>query len=480
MSRFGIIRNFAHLIINKLIKGDIMEKRNKIIVGTVAAIILIIAVTIVLILSGKRGFRDVTVFDFFGSTHVIREGVDIEPVANMSLENGDDVSTEAMSYMKLDLDQSIKVFLEEDSKASLIATGNPNKGLTKIYVYYGSVISNVTDSFAGDPPYAVFAPNAMFTDEGTLFKVSYFLTSDATIESYLEVYDGLVLITPCDMDGTTHPQDSVMVEPLSSAKITTELSSGKTTVEVAPLEVCSLRYEALSFGYDALGAKRAEAKDDDERSILDFEIETINSLPKESELQLEEVAEIEQPEEQEPEEDISIYNCEPGLAAVYKNKLYYAEYMIVKDSPEGLMERDLITGEERCILDRKYSNGFGLVSVQDGILHFVHNTYYGSDYEGDDYKYAMQYDLEQDFLIEDATKPVGSGNYEFLPLVVDDYEYWMDHELYGLTSVTETTLTNGGKVAYGYDSKDQYARTMIYISPEGDEILLSKDVAPHD
>ena len=92
----------------------------------------------------------------------------------------------------------------------------------------------------------------------------------------------------------------------------------------------------------------------------------------------------------------------------------------------------------------------------------------------------MQYDLEQDFLIEDATKPVGSGNYEFLPLVVDDYEYWMDHELYGLTSVTETTLTNGGKVAYGYDSKDQYARTMIYISPEGDEILLSKDVAPHD
>ena len=94
---------------------------------------------------------------------------------------------------------------------------------------------------------------------------------------------------------------------------------------MAPLEVCSLSDEALSFVYDALGAKRAEAKDDDERSILDFEIETINSLPKESELQLEEVAEIEQPEEQEPEEDISIYNCEPGLAAVYKNKLYYAE-----------------------------------------------------------------------------------------------------------------------------------------------------------
>lgn len=187
-------------------------KRNVIIGVSCVAVITIIAVILVIVLNKKDAYRIIKVYEYEGDGIVSRESIgDIEPYNNMVLESGDKVTLNT-GVMTLKLDDDKYIYVEENTKFVLTATGTSDDSKTRIELLEGSVTNDIQNKLNSESSYEINTPNSTMAVRGTTYRVEVYYDEDNICYTKVSVFDGEVTTR------LIYPDGSVATEEVSVAK----------------------------------------------------------------------------------------------------------------------------------------------------------------------------------------------------------------------------------------------------------------------
>ncbi|MDO5128130.1 MAG: FecR domain-containing protein [Eubacteriales bacterium] len=183
-----------------------MEKngKKKWIVISIVAVVAIIAVCLIVVFTRnkKEAYRLIKVFDLDGRATISRAEIgDIDAYQNMVLESGDEVfQNEGMMTLKLDEDKY--VYVEEQTRFSLVATGDGVNSKTTIELEQGAITNELQNKLPADASYEINTPNSSMSVRGTTYRVCTYLGEDGITYTVVAVFEGTVTTRLCYPDGT--------------------------------------------------------------------------------------------------------------------------------------------------------------------------------------------------------------------------------------------------------------------------------------
>lgn len=191
-----------------------MEKSNKKkqiwMFGLIALVIVFLIVVLILILNKEDSYRVVKIYELDGTATVTREGTgEIAIYPNMVLASGDEVYLKN-GLMTLKLDEDKYVYVEEDTRFSLEATGNASHSNTSIKLLQGALTNEIRSPLSEDASYEVHTQNSSMSVRGTTFRVAVYYDENGTLFTKVSVFDGKVETQLVYKDGTK--ADPRMVE----------------------------------------------------------------------------------------------------------------------------------------------------------------------------------------------------------------------------------------------------------------------------
>lgn len=187
-------------------------KRNIIIVASSVVVLAIVAVVLVLVLGKDDAYRIIKVYEYEGDGVVSRESIgDIEPYNNMVLESGDRVSLNT-GEMTLKLDDDKYIYVEENTKFVLTATGSSDDSKTKIELLEGAVTNDIQNKLNSESSYEINTPNSTMAVRGTTYRVEIYYDEENVCYTKVSVFDGEVTTR------LIYPDGSVAKEEVSVAK----------------------------------------------------------------------------------------------------------------------------------------------------------------------------------------------------------------------------------------------------------------------
>ena len=167
-------------------------KNKGLIIGIAAGVITILAaVLVILLLNRKEGYRDIVVYEVEGDVSVGRNEKTLSVSQNMKLRNGDSINVGAESYLRLSLDGDKYIFVDENTRLSLEATGKGENTKTSIYLEEGNIITEVQNKLTGDASFEVITPNTTMAIRGTVVAISSKLV-DGLVKTINTVLQGVV------------------------------------------------------------------------------------------------------------------------------------------------------------------------------------------------------------------------------------------------------------------------------------------------
>lgn len=182
-----------------------MEKSGKkkwIIIAIAAAVVVAAVVLIVVLTRNKEAYRILKVFALDGKATVSREGTgDVDAYKNMVLESGDTVFQKE-GTMTLKLDDDKYVYVEEQTKFSLVATGSSDNSKTTIKLEQGAITNELQNKLPADASYEINTPNSSMSVRGTIYRVYTYVGDDGILYSVVAVFEGTVSTRLIYSDGT--------------------------------------------------------------------------------------------------------------------------------------------------------------------------------------------------------------------------------------------------------------------------------------
>ena len=238
-----------------------MENKNKkrnIIIAVSILLVIIIAVVLVLILKKDDAYRIIKVYEYEGAGLVSRDSIgDIEPYNNMVLESGDKVTLKT-GDMTLKLDDDKYIYVEENTKFVLEATGTSEDSKTRIELLEGAITNDIQNKLSDESSYEINTPNSTMAVRGTTYRVTTYYDEEGVCYTKLSVFDGEVTTR------LIHPDGRVSEEEVSVAKGKEVIiyEDGKVTDYLG--DVTDINYDELSdqvtqtlidLGYDITSSK---------------------------------------------------------------------------------------------------------------------------------------------------------------------------------------------------------------------------------
>ncbi len=181
-----------------------MEKNSKkkiILVSVFIAVVVIVAL-IILLFNKEESYRIVKIYELDGTATVTREDtgeIDIYP--NMVLASGDEVYLKE-GLMTLKLDEDKYVYVEENTRFALHATGSASNSKTSIELMQGAIVNEIRSPLAEDASYEVHTQNSSMSVRGTTFRVAIYYDEEGTLYTKVSVFDGKVETQLVYKDGT--------------------------------------------------------------------------------------------------------------------------------------------------------------------------------------------------------------------------------------------------------------------------------------
>ena len=219
------------------------SKRKWIVLGVFIAVI-VIAVLLILFLNKEESYRVVKIYELDGTATVTREEtgeIDIYP--NMVLASGDEVFLKE-GLMTLKLDEDKYVYVEENTRFALHATGNASNSKTSIELKEGAIINEIRSPLAEDASYEVHTQNSSMSVRGTTFRVAIYYDEEGTLYTKVSVFDGKVETQLVYKDGTK--ADPRMVEfgketIIFEDETNTDYLEGITDIKYEELSVSAIK-----------------------------------------------------------------------------------------------------------------------------------------------------------------------------------------------------------------------------------------------
>lgn len=241
-------------------------KKNTALIFTVSGAALVIAVSIIAIISlmsKKDEYRTLQIYQLDGSAEVERSENKMNPYVNMMLESGDRVSTFDESYLYLKADSDKFIMAEPNTVFSIEATGTQKNSRTKIDMTSGSMIFHVASKLSSGSEFTVDTPNSTMAIRGTSFRVQIFFDEKGEIYTLLQVFEGAVEARLVFPDGRLS-DEAVTVMPDHSALIhsdnyISEFVYDSENIDYEDLDIRSLEF--LKTGIEKLN-KYSISKDE--------------------------------------------------------------------------------------------------------------------------------------------------------------------------------------------------------------------------
>jgi len=191
------------------------------IIAGAAAVVAAAGITMAVIFSGTDSYRVLKVFELNGTAAVERESAgELDAYVGMNLESGDVITVNSGS-MRLSLDNSKYVLLEEGTVLELVAVGTSADSKTTLNLREGAVLSEITESLSANSFYEVNVPKSTMAVRGTSFRVSLRKQSDGSYIADISTFHGRVAVQLFN-EGGSKKGGEVIVGENSSAKIKTE------------------------------------------------------------------------------------------------------------------------------------------------------------------------------------------------------------------------------------------------------------------
>lgn len=190
-----------------------MEKNAKkkiIVISVVVAVVLLLVALLIWMLNKEESYRVIKIYELDGTATVIREEIgEIDIYPNMVLASGDEVYLKE-GLMTLKLDEDKYVYVEENTRFSLLATGNASDSKTSIELKEGAIVNEIRSPLSEDASYEVHTQNSSMSVRGTTFRVAIYYDESGTLYTKVTVFDGIVETQLVFKDGTM--ADPRMVE----------------------------------------------------------------------------------------------------------------------------------------------------------------------------------------------------------------------------------------------------------------------------
>lgn len=178
------------------------KKKKILIFSAIAVLILLLIIVIIMILNKEESYRIVKIYELDGTATVTREDTgEIEIYPNMVLASGDEVYLKE-GLMTLKLDEDKYVYVEEDTRFSLVAQGNASNSKTSIELKQGAIINEIRSPLPQDASYEVHTQNSSMSVRGTTFRVAVYYDENGTLFTKVSVFDGKVETQLVYKDGT--------------------------------------------------------------------------------------------------------------------------------------------------------------------------------------------------------------------------------------------------------------------------------------
>lgn len=173
------------------------------------AVLVIIALIVGIVINKNKDYRIIKVFEVDGTATVTREKVgDIEPYNNMLLESGDTVFLDT-GTMSLKLDEDKYVYVEEQTKFRLEATGNSENSRTSIQLEQGAITNEIQNKLSDDSSYEVNTPNSTMSVRGTIYRVCVY-EENGVHYTRVSVFEGTVATRLVYPDGTVSEKETLV------------------------------------------------------------------------------------------------------------------------------------------------------------------------------------------------------------------------------------------------------------------------------
>ena len=218
---------------------DNKNKKRNIIIAVSIFLVIIVAIVLVLLLKKDDAYRIIKVYEYEGAGVVSRDSIgDIEPYNNMVLESGDKVTLNT-GDMTLKLDDDKYIYVEENTKFVLEATGTAEDSKTRIELLEGAITNDIQKKLSDESSYEINTPNSTMAVRGTTYRVTTYYDEDGVCYTKLSVFDGEVTTR------LIHPDGRVSEEEVSVAK-------GKEVIIYEDGKVTDYLGDVTDINYDEL------------------------------------------------------------------------------------------------------------------------------------------------------------------------------------------------------------------------------------
>lgn len=166
---------------------------------------------LIFILTNKTAaYRLIKVFEIDGNATVTRADIgDLEAYANMVLESGDSVFLDE-GTMTLKLDEDKYVYVEEQTKFTLEATGDSVNSKTTIQLNQGAITNEIQNKLSEDSTYEINTPNSTMSVRGTVYRVTVYSDENGVKYTKIAVFSGSVATDLIYPDGTTSGNETMV------------------------------------------------------------------------------------------------------------------------------------------------------------------------------------------------------------------------------------------------------------------------------
>lgn len=187
--------------------------KNKRILIAVSVVAVVIVGAIIAIVMGKdTAYRIIKVFETEGNVLVSKGSAEgMEAYANMVLNSGDRVESQAKSKATLKVDDDKYLYMEENTKIRVEAAGSVESGKVTITLEDGAITNEIQNPLSDNSAYEVNTPNSTMSVRGTIFRAYTYYDENGVMYTRVSVFKGKVATKLVTTDNQVSTEE-VLVE----------------------------------------------------------------------------------------------------------------------------------------------------------------------------------------------------------------------------------------------------------------------------
>lgn len=221
----------------------ILSENLRLILVGVLAILMVAAGAVVLSLYfGGDTARKLVVSDISGMAHIYREGKNMNAGKNSRIYNGDVITTDKNSSLRINIDSDKYIWVEPDSSVYIYFTDVADKGSISVNLTKGSVLCQLNNKLRKNAEFVLKTPNSSVSVRGTVFRAEFdylqeFMGYKNAMVTQVQNFDGTVSLQLYDAQKQPSELPMVLIERTAAQLITAD-------------DVC--KYGYLNYSFDLL------------------------------------------------------------------------------------------------------------------------------------------------------------------------------------------------------------------------------------